>query len=194
LATTVPDLRGAPGTGRVALVRLLSLAPVAVAWILAWPTIYDVTYHELVLPGDLATPLPFRVIRAVPWLLAGIIATWLVSDTAAAAGVRRLVLQGRSVPVAWVMGWLDLVRRPLRLGGTALLGIAVLVLLAGPSLVASAVGWQLVRSLVGTGPEPLLALAAVLLWVTIWLGGLVLAAVGAAFRSAAMTMEGLARS
>ena len=188
-----PDLRGAPGAGRVALVRLLSLVPVAVVLALAWQPIYDVAYHELILPAELVTPLPIRVIRSVPWLLAGVAATWFLSDTAAAEGVRRLVLERRSVPVAWAMGWVDLVRRPFRVLGSALLGLAVLVLLTGPSLAAAAVGWQRVRDVLGSGQGPVLVLVAVLLWVAIWLGGLVLAAVGAAFRSAAMTMEGVSR-
>jgi len=189
LIAASPDLRGAPGTGRVALIRLLSLVPVAVALALAWQPIYDVTYHELILPDDLVTPLPIRVIGAVPWLLAGVLATWLVSDTAAAEGVRRLVLERRSVPVAWAMGWLDLVRRPLRVFGAATLGLAALLLLTGPSLLAAAFGWQRVRDLIGSGREPVVVLAAVLVWVAIWLGGLALAGVGAAFRSNAMTME-----
>ena len=184
-----PDLRGAPGTGRVALIRLASLVPVAVALALAWQPLYDVTYHELILPDDLVTPLPIRVIRSVPWLLAGIAATWLVSDTAAAEGVRRLVLERRSLPAAWALGWADLVRRPVRVLGAALAGIVVLVLLMVPSLILAAVGWQRVRDLVGSGQPPALVLAAVLVWVAIWLGGLVLTAVGAAFRSATMTME-----
>lgn len=186
-------LHGAPGTGRVALVRLASLAPVAVAAVLAWQTVYDTTYRELVLPVELVTPLPIRVIRAVPWLIAGIALTWLLSDAAAASGVRRLVLERRSVPAAWALGWLDLVRRPHRVLGTALAGIVVMTVLTAPSLLAAAIGWGRVRDLVGAGREPVLALAAVLVWVSIWLGGLVLAGVGAAFRSALVTMEAVRR-
>jgi hypothetical protein len=189
-----PDLQGAPGTGRVAVIRLFSLVPVAAALALAWQPLYDVTYHELILPAELVTPLPIRVIRAVPWLLTGIGITWLLSDAAAAEGVRRLVLERRSVPVAWAMGWVDLVRRPLRVLGATLVGLVVLALLTGPSLLATAGAWQRVRGLVGSGHDPVLVVAGVLLWVAIWLGGLVLAAVGAAFRSAAMTMEAVRRA
>ncbi len=194
LIGAAPDLRGAPGTGRVAVVRLMSLVPVAVVMVLALQPLYTVAYHELILPDDLVTPLPIRVIRGVPWLLAGIAVTWLASDTAAAEGVRRLVMERRSVPVALVLGWADLVRRPLRVLGASLVGLAVLALLTGPSLIAAAVGWQRVRDLLMSGQQPVLAMAAVLVWVAIWLGGLVLAAVGAAFRSAAMTMEAVRRS
>jgi len=41
----VPDLTGAPGVGRVALLRLLSLVPVVVAAVLAWQPVYDAIYH-----------------------------------------------------------------------------------------------------------------------------------------------------
>ncbi len=193
LIATRPDLQGAPGTGRVALVRLASLVPPVIAAALAWQPLYDVTYRELVLPSELVTPLPLRVIGQLPWLLAGVAATWLLSDAAASAGVRRLVLERRSVPAAWALGWAALVRRPHRVLGTALAGIGALVLLTGPSLLAAAVGWGRVRDLVGAGPEPIPALAAVLVWVSIWLGGLVLTGVGAAFRSAAATLEAVRR-
>lgn len=193
LITTRPDLRGAPGTGRVALVRLASLGPPLIAAALAWQPLYDVTYRELILPSELVTPLPLRVISQVPWLLAGVTVTWLLSDAAASAGVRRLVLERRSVPAAWALGWAALVRRPHRVLGTALAGTGTLALLAGPSLLAAAVGWERVRDLVGAGREPVPALAAVLVWVSIWLGGLVLAGAGAAFRSAAATMEAVRR-
>ena len=193
LITTRPDLRGAPGIGRVALIRLASLVPLAVAAALAWQPLYDVTYRELILPSELVTPLPIRVIRAVPLLLAGIGVTWLLSDAAASVGVRRLVLERRSVPAAWALGWVALVRRPHRVLGTALAGIGALVLLSAPSLLAAAIGWGRVRDLVVTGREPVLALAAVLVWVSIWLGGLALAGVGAAFRSSLATMESIGR-
>jgi hypothetical protein len=193
LITTRPDLRGAPGTGRVVLIRFASLVPLAVAAALAWQPLYDVAYRELVLPSELVTPLPLRVIRAVPLLLAGIGVTWLLSDAAASVGVRRLVLERRSVPAAWALGWVGLVRRPHRVLGTALAGIGALVLLSAPSLLAAAIGWGRVRDLVVTGREPILALAAVLVWVSIWLGGLALAGVGAAFRSSLATMEAIGR-
>jgi hypothetical protein len=93
------------------------------------------------------------------------------------------------VVAAWALGWVDLVRRPHRVLGTSLLGIGMLVLLAGPSMLAAVVGWTRVRDLVLSGQEPVLALAAVLVWVSIWLGGLVLTAVAAAFRTAAATLE-----
>jgi hypothetical protein len=65
----------------------------------------------------------------------------------------------------------------------------VLVLLAGPALAAAAAGWLRVRDMLVGGREPVVVLGAVAIWVAIWLGGLVLAGVGAAVRAAAWTLE-----
>jgi hypothetical protein len=184
-----PDLVGAPGTGGVAVLRFLALWPPLVAAALAWPTLYDVAYRELILPEDLATPLPVRVIVRVPWLIAWVALAWLLSDAAAATGVRRLVLERRTVLAAWGLGWADLVRRPHRLVGTALLGSLAVVVAGGPALAAAALGWARVREVLAVGRDPGIELLAVATWVAIWLGALVLLGVGAAFRAAAWTTE-----
>jgi len=184
-----PALDGAPGAWRVAALRLLGLVPVVVALVLAWKPIYDTTYHELILPDDLATPLPIRVIRALPLLLAGLGLVWLLADAAATVGVRHLVLERRSVGSAWLAGWADLARRPLRILVTAIAGLALVLALLGPSLVAAAVGWSRVRDILAGGRDPVVAVVAVVIWVSIWLGSLVLAGVGAGIRAAAWTLE-----
>ena len=181
--------RGVPGTGRVAALRFLSLAPVVLAAGLAWSTFYDATYRELILPDDLATPLPVRVVEDVPWLLVGIAVVWLLSDAAASVGVRRLVLERRPVVLAWLLGWADLVRRPARVLPTALFGVAILALPLVPALLAAGIGWERIRVLLATDAEPWFAVIAVAMWVAVWLGGLVLAGVAAAIRAAAWTLE-----
>ena len=189
----MPDLAGAPGTVRVALLRFLALGPPLVVAALAWPTLYDVTYHELILPEDLATPLPVRVIVRIPGFVAAVLVAWLLSDAAASSGVRRLVLERRSVISAWALGWADLVRRPHRLVPTAVVGLAAIVLAGAPALVAAAIGWDRVREVLLVGRDPVVEGLAVLTWVAIWLGALVLLAAGAAFRAAAWTTEAVPR-
>jgi hypothetical protein len=189
LATDPPDLTGGPGAGRIAVLRLLALVPPAAAMILAWQPIYDAAYHELILPSELVTPLPIRVIAAVPGPIVGVLVAWLVADAAAALGVRRMVLERRGILVGWLLGWADLVRRPHRAVGTALVGLAGLALVLAPVLLAAQTGWARVRELVADGRDPLLIVVAVLAWVALWLAGLVLAGVAAAFRAAAWTLE-----
>ena len=183
------DLAGAPGTLRVAGLRLLGLVPVGVAIALAYPAVYAAAYHELVLPDDLATPLPVRVVREVPWQLLAIALTWLVADAAASVGVRRLVQERRALLRAWALGWVDLVRRPVRVMGTAIVGLGVLAVLVAPALFAAALGWDRVRDVLDEGRDPLTVGLAVGIWVAIWLGTLVLAGVGAAIRAAAWTLQ-----
>jgi hypothetical protein len=183
------SLDGAPGAGRVAAVRLLALAPILVAAALASGPVYEAIYHELVLPSELVTPLPLRVLGQVPWQITGVAGAWLVSDAAAAIGVRHLLVERRSVLAAWVLGWRDLVQRPQRVLATALIGTGVLAALLGPSMAAAAVGWGRVREMLEAGRDPVIVVIATLVWVAIWLGGLVLAGVGASVRAAAWTLE-----
>ena len=150
--------------------------------------LYAAAYHELVLPDDLASPLGIRVLRDVPWIVAALLAAFLAADAAAALGVRRLVVGRQPVLVAWLLGWVDLVRRPVRALGTAAFGLGVLALLAGPALLAAAAGWGRVRDAMVHGSDPVATLLTVVLWVAIWLGGLVLAGVGNAIRMAAWTL------
>jgi hypothetical protein len=183
-----PDLEGAPGVGRVAVVRALSLVPVTLAAALAWPSLYDAAYRELTLPGDLATPLPVRILRAVPVQLAAVVVTWLLSDAAASLGVRRLILGRRPALAAWLLGWLALVRRPVRALVAGVVGVGTLVLLLGPALLAATVGWDRVRDLLLGGSDAVAAATSVAIWVAIWLGALVLAGLGAAVRVALWTL------
>jgi hypothetical protein len=81
------------------------------------------------------------------------------------------------------------VRRPHRIVPTALVGVGVTLLLAGPALVAAAVGWAQVRDLLLDARDPGTVALAVLAWVAVWLAALLLAGVGAAFRAAAWTLE-----
>ena len=114
---------------------------------------------------------------------------WIVGDSAAALGVRRLVIGRRPILVAWLLGWIDLVRRPLRVVVTALFGTAALALLAAPGLLAAASGWARVRDVMTHPDDAIGILVTVATWVAVWLGGLVLAGVGAAIRAAAWTLE-----
>ena len=189
IVAPAPDLDGAPGPVRIAMVRVLALAPVGVALLLAWRPVYDITYRELILPGNLATPLPIRVLGDVPWVLIGIGVAWLLGDAAGAVGVRRLVIERRPVLVAWLLGWADLLRRPHRIIPTALVGVSVLLLLTVPALLAAAIGWTRVRDVVLEGRDVTTTLVALITWVGTWLGALVLAGIGQAFRSATWTLE-----
>ncbi len=184
-----PDIAGAPGALRVAVVRAFALLPVVAVFIVAWQPLYDAAYHELVLPDELATPLGLRVLGDVPWVVAAVLVAWALGDAAAALGVRRLVVGRRPILVAWLLGWIDIVRRPVRVIATAAFGIVVLTLLTVPSMAAAAAGWARVRDVMTHPDDAVGVLTTVAIWVAVWLGGLVLAGVGAAIRAGAWTLE-----
>jgi hypothetical protein len=187
-------LEGAPGTLRVTVIRLLALAPVVAVIAVSATHVYDVVYRELVLPADLVTPLPVRIVVALPVHLGMLLAVWLLADAAAAMSVRRLVLERRSVGAAWVLGWYEVARRPLRVLGTAIGGALLVALLLGPSLAAAAIGWSRVRDILVDGRALYVAIPAVLVWVAIWLGSLVLASVATGIRASAWTMIAVDRA
>lgn len=176
-------------TRRVAALRLLGLVPLGAALVAATPVVYAATYRELILPEQLRDPLALRVLRDVPGTLLAVGGVWLLSDAATAIGVRRLVLEGRSVPRAWLAGWAGIVRRPIRVSATALVSAAVLVLLVLPAVAASYVGWHRVRLALAEGTDPAAIASSVVLFVLAWLGGLVLAGLATAFRTALFTFE-----
>jgi hypothetical protein len=188
-AAAASDLDGAPGPARVAVVRVAALGPPLLGFALAWPTLYKVAYKELILPEDLAAPLPIRIAGQVPLILLALGASWLVADAAAAMGVRRLVVERRGVLRAWALGWTDVARRPHRIISIAVLGVLVIVVTAGPALVAAGLAWGRVREALEMAPDSPAGIVVVALWVGIWLGSLVLAGVGAAVRAALFTME-----
>ena len=120
-----PDIDGAPGALRVAVVRAFALLPVAAVCIVAWQPLYDAAYHELVLPDELR-----RHSACASWAMCRGWSppSWWPGpsgDAAAALGVRRLVIGRRPILVAWLLGWIDIVRRPVRVIAIAVFGIIV---------------------------------------------------------------------
>ncbi len=190
----VPRLATLPAVLRVAVIRLTALIPPLVVFVLAWPALYAVTYHELILPGDLVTPLPVRVVAQLPVQLSALLLVWGASDLAAALAVRRLIVERRRLATAWLLGWADLARRPHRVIPAALIGDFAVVVAVGPALLASALAWARVRDALELGPDSPLGIAVTVVWVALWLGCLVLAGFGNAFRAALLTLEGARRA
>jgi hypothetical protein len=177
------------GVAAVAAVRLLGLVPLVIALIAAAQPLYDAIYRQLVLPDDMAASLLVRVLGDIPLPLLFISVNWLLGDAAAALGVRRLLLEGRSIPMATLLGWLWLVRRWYRVIPMALATTGLVVLLVAPALLAAATGWARLRGLLVDGRDLLPIVGGIALFIAVWIGGLVLAGAGATFRGAAWTFE-----
>jgi hypothetical protein len=129
------------------------------------------------------------VLGDIPMPLLFIAVCWLLGDAAAALGVRRLLLEDRSIPAATLLGWAWLARRCYRVIPTALATTGLAVLLVAPAVVAAATGWARLRGLLVDDRELLPILLGLGLFITVWIGGLVLAGAGATFRGAAWTFE-----
>ena len=80
-------------------------------------------------------------------------------------------------------------RRPWRVLGTALATTGVLVLLLLPGILGAATGWARLRALLIEGNDPVAIVLGVVLFVAVWVAGLVLVGAAAAFRGAAWTFE-----
>jgi hypothetical protein len=176
--------------GRALAARLGSLAPLAAALIVGAPQVISVTYDELVSPGNLAVPIGLRVAARLPGIVVAIVAAWLIGDAAGGLAVRRLVLEGMSVPRAIASSWLDFIRRPSTLGTTAATDLGVLVVV-GSSALAAGLAWNDLRAVIETDSGA--ARATLATFIAIWLAGLVLTAAVAAWRGAAWTLEAARR-
>jgi hypothetical protein len=177
------------GIAAVVAVRLLGLIPLAIALAAAAQPLYDAVYRQLILPDDLAASLLVRVLGDIPMPLLFVAVCWLLGDAAAALGVRRLLLEDRSIPMATLLGWTWLARRCYRVIPTALASTGLVVLLVAPAVVAAATGWARLRGLLIDGHDLFAVGLGIGLFIAVWIGGLVLAGAGTTFRGAAWTFE-----
>jgi hypothetical protein len=186
---------GAPPSvlGRAFVVRLVALLPFAIALAATVPVIVGATYHELILPDELVTPLVVRVLRDVPVVVAVLLATWLLGEAIGGLAVRLVVLDERTTLGALGRA-LAVAARRLPAFLAVLVGSAlVLVVLVGPALVATALAWRWVTFELRSPGDIVVSLVATAALAGLWLGGLGLAGFAATLRSLAWTAFVLAR-
>lgn len=178
---------------RIVLVRLACHIPLAVALGYGAVRLVEATYRELTLPGDVTTPIAWRVIAAVPEAVVGIAVAWSFGEALGSLAARRLVLWRQSVDAAYVGAWADLLRRPLSTAATFAAPAVVLALVVGPVVLAAGIIWEALRAeLAGPTAEDVpIVVATILAFIAIWSAGLLVAGLLAAWRSAAWTVEGL---
>jgi len=183
-----------PGrTWRIVVVRLAGHLPTVVA--LAWGALrlVQATYRELTVPSDVATPIALRVMAAVPDVVLGIVATWSLGEILGSLGARRIVLRGQSVDAAYLGAWADLLRRPVSAIATFVVPTAVLLLAIVPLGIGAGIAWDGLRVRLATGNTgfPIDVALVLIAFVAVWLAGLLVAGLLAAWRSAAGTLETL---
>ncbi len=175
--------------GRVSAIRLFCLLPLAAAVAWAAPRIGQATYHELILPDDLATPLAIRSLLASRDALAVVVAFWLASELIGGLAVRRALLHGASMPGALGGALVEVFRRPLAAVGTFLLGLTVAVAAILPAVVLLMAAWDLARGSLVEATDPLAMMGGSLLLVGTFVGGLLVAGAVSTWRSLGQSWE-----
>jgi hypothetical protein len=179
--------------GRILIARLIAYVPLGLA--LAWGSIrfVFVTYDELTVPSDVTTPIVLRVLRANPEVVAGIGLAWMAGEIVGAAAARRIALAGEPVLAALRSAVATSVRHPLVALARFWLPTLVLLVVLAPSALAAGSAWAAVGDVLGERGDPIPVLAAVGLFVVLWVVGLLLAAVVCAWRAAVWTVAEVIR-
>jgi hypothetical protein len=173
------------GVARVVAVRLVATAPLVAAAAWAIPRIASAGYRELTLPDDLATPFPLRVLVASPDAVAAIIAGLLVCELIAGLATVHVVADDASVARSLWRVAADIVRRPVPVLASFLLGVAALVVLVGAPLAIATFAWGAARDAFA-GRDAGAATIAVVVLSAAWVAALLLAGVASAWRRAAL--------
>ena len=177
--------------GRVVLIRLLSLVPLAIALAIGLPRLGQITYLELTAPTDLVTPIALRVAAQAPEVVGLIGLAWLVGEAWAGLAVRLVVLRGERVAAAFIGSVVLCLRRPVSIVGVVLVSLALAFVALGLVIVLISWSWEIARSallggggLAGTG----LVIASAVLFAACWAIGLGVAGVLATWRSLSLTL------
>jgi hypothetical protein len=187
-----PVRASAPSSPRVAsrilAARLVAHVPTAVALIWGSTRLVGVAYRELTTPFDVASPIALRVLGGAPEVVVLVVGLWMLGEIIGGMAARRIALAGAGVQGAIREAMVAAIRNPV----VALLGFWVptagLILVLVPSAVAAATALGIVRMAMRSPADPLGATLAVLLFVSLWMAGLLLLAVTAAWRSAVWSM------
>jgi hypothetical protein len=173
---------------RILAARLVTQIPLAVA--LAWGAVrvVAVTYDELVVPSDTATPIVVRVVRAAPEVVLVVVLAWLLGEILGAVAARRIALDGEGVGAALRAAGVRSIRNPLAALARFLLPTAVLALVLVPSAFATATAWEALGAALRGGSDPIAVLITVVLFVGLWVAGLFLVAIVSAWRAAVWTV------
>jgi len=178
---------------RVAGVRLLLLAPVAVAAAVAIPAWVAVAYRELTVPSDVAAPLAARVLAGAPAASVAVLGAWLAAEIVGGFAARRSALLEASIRRALAGGIVDPFRAPLATALTVAAALGATVVVLVPTWWATGAAWDAARHALAGETDVVAALGTALLLAAAWLAGLVLAAIAAAWRATLVTMELLRR-
>ncbi|MDO8483336.1 MAG: hypothetical protein Q7S35_00135 [Candidatus Limnocylindrales bacterium] len=169
---------------RILLARVLAHVPTGFALIWGSARLGAVAYRELTSPFDVTSPIALRVLGGAPEVIAVIVVVWMLGEILGGIAARRIAIGGAGVPGALRDAFMTVVRHPLAVFIGFWVPTAALILVVVPSALAATAAWRIVRVAMRPPTDPFWATLAVLLLVALWIVGLVLIAVTAAWRAA----------
>ena len=187
-------LSGRRAALRVAAVRLWLLLPVALVLVAAVPAWVQVGYRELLLPSDLAVPLPVRVVAGAPLPAVGLVAAWLATEVLGGLAARRIALRGSSIAAALMGAAGDVARAPVSVLLTAALAIAGTLLLLVPAIALVGGAWDHARIALVDSPDAAGVILGTFALIAAWAACLGVAGITAAWRSLLWTADLARRS
>lgn len=174
---------------RVLAARLVAHVPFLIALVWAVIRIAMVGYRELTVPSDVAIPAAWRIVTGAPDAVIGVVVTWLFGETFGAMAARRIVLVGEDARMASLATLRRVAAAPGRPLGLTLVSTSVLVAVIAITGIAAGVAWDGLRAALALddpGPD---TLPLVIVFVALFVGGLVLVGLAAAWRSAIWTVD-----
>ena len=186
VASSAPDERGI--SWRVVLARIVAHAPTGGLAVWGSARLVGVAYAELTRPADVSSPIVLRVLLGAPDAVILLTAAWMFGEVVGALATRRIVLAGATTAGALRAGVGALIKHPLKVIAAFLIPTLGLAFVLATSSVAAAVSWSAVRVAMRPPGELVLGTLAVVVFVSLWLVGLLLAAVTAGWRGAVWSM------
>jgi len=183
-----PTHRG-PVAWRIAGARLIAHLPLAIGVVWASVRIVSVAYRELTVPSDVSVPAAWRIVAGAPDAFAIALLTWMVGEIVGAVAARRIVLGGDRAPTALRMGFGRLRRDPARMIALGLVSSAALVVVLATTGLAAGAAWNALGAALSIGDPSAATILLLLLFVGLFIGGLVLIGLTCAWRAAIWTMD-----
>jgi hypothetical protein len=175
---------------RILAARLLASLPLGVVLATGSVRLVFVTYRELASPLDVATPILVRVLRGSPEVVIAIVVAWMVAEIVGALAARRITLARSGVGGALRHAVATCVRHPVSTLVRFCVPTLVLFLVLVPSALAAAAAFDAIGAVLGGRSDPIGILVGVIVFVTLWAVGLLLASVVCAWRAAIWTVGG----
>lgn len=174
--------------GRILAARLVADLPLGIALIWGSVRLVLVAFRELASPLDVAMPIVLRVVRASPEVVLVVGLAWMAGEIVGAIAARRIVLGGEGIVRALRGAIVASLRHPLSSLVRFWLPTLALLAVLAPSALAAAFAWGAVRAVLGERADPIGVLLVVVLFVVLWVVGLLLTAVVCAWRTAVWTV------